>query len=470
MDKIAAASSKSNSNIYNKGFDLTEFVGVVKGSMVDVLTLLISTHKHDPPIRTIIWMGHGGLDAFMGSLTGVVPKVIVFTCNAKDYELPPNPDHILQQAAQGIQGLKFVVLDTLSPLCEISDTIVQALKTIDMSSALFVHGESGMDIFCTGAFYNDAYSACLDFYEDFTIPLMVRKLYPNKDQYLVVTNPGLDLRKGADQNVFNGALAGFMSPFDNLDQKRYVWTDEQFVSEVTPDHEFGMPMHEIVGLPHFDEWFLGLDLECDFKHALQRLKQQGMRLSVAISHDILYQQENISVPPAYNILKFNFDECVTYLHRFPITPATILEMRTISNATASNFDISNAPLCKLMVEKARHLATQPKKHKAVQELLDLRSKYSEKSEGDPLHHPDSLKIAFYASKIFNIKKFGQNPIPVTFTDFPTKFHLNLLLVSAYPGGGREVGQLAELLLLSQYGSKQLGKILSVPELASEEEF
>ena len=440
----------------------TSSTNTIQGSMADVLRSLpelANNNETRAGVQTLIWMGHGGLDAFMGALAGIgistITNVLIFTCNAKDYELPAEKD--IRDAAKGIRGLQFVVLDTLSPQDALRKTIAEKLETVDMKTALILHGESGMDIFCAGTFQEDKYSACLDFYEDFMFPSLMEQACPEHTQYVVVTNPGLDLRKGADRGEFVGEL----EVFDSLAKKRFEW-ELDMLREVPEDAPDGKPIHEIIGAPRFDEWFLGLTLETgdesELKCALQRLKKQGMRLSVALGHDLLFQQGAVLVPPIYQVFKLAFETPTAP----PITPGEIFKMRAISPTIASKFDRSGGELHDKLVQRALALKGNPLKFQAVCGLLALKEKYNSSPEGSMLAREDSATIAEYATGAFRIKKFGQNPNAVTAADFETKFELDLLLASAYPGGGREIGQAMELLLLSCQGSRVLGEDLASP--------
>ena len=158
-------------------------------------------------IETVVLVGHGGLDSFMGALLCLQPevtkkkkKVIIFTCNSQVHELGKELSDMLRGSNSVNAMIEFIILDTYAKPNDMKNTIKGRLKGINFNKTLFVNGESGADILSPGSLkggYCVENAANMDFYEDYGIPKILHDCYPDQKQFLVLTNPGLDISKGA---------------------------------------------------------------------------------------------------------------------------------------------------------------------------------------------------------------------------------------------------------------------------------
>jgi hypothetical protein len=202
-----------------KGFDCEAIGNVVADTLDEVMLQIL---RNFDGLRKIVWLGHGGLDAFLGlvvnygALKGKGIDILIFTCNAAAFELPSG----VEQVDKEYPGLTILILDTLTSAEEMANIVQAGVGDCVPGDILFLHGESGMDILCEVDFVNNEYQANLDFFEDYFIPKLVYTLYPKHEQHMVLTNPGLDLNKGADPKRLGNALL----EFETFAGTRFIWT------------------------------------------------------------------------------------------------------------------------------------------------------------------------------------------------------------------------------------------------------
>ena len=348
--------------------DFKKFHLVCMTSEAPVETPLCEAIKKIPQYEfanTVVFFGHGGLDAFMGSLILLDPscqkKIIIFTCNSQRHELPDNVSKALTE--ENCDALRFEVLDTYSSPQDMCDTIVTKLEEadvdVDSDGTMFVHGESGADILCKSVSLNKGYdvdvAAPLDWYEDFLIPQIIKKLYPNKQQHVVLTNPDVDVkRKGAPQ--------------------RLVLHYETFAKDA---------MVKLVEDTWKDQCKRPDANDNAMIKRLYALQDVGLRMSVALKHDVLYYLQKSGAlcymveAPAYNIYKIEFDESVECCNSKLklLMPWTILKHRQVKPRIVESFiqtikqpEMSN--LRQLMANKFQQFSKD-----ALQNLAALRDSF-----------------------------------------------------------------------------------------------
>jgi hypothetical protein len=274
-----------------KGFDCAAIGKVVADTLDKVMLPIL---RNFDGLRKIVWLGHGGLDAFLGLIVnyGALERIdiLIFTCNAAAFELPSG----VEQVDQEYSGLTILILDTLTSSGEMADIVQAGVGACVPGEILFLHGESGMDILCDASFVDDEYQANLDFFEDYFIPKLVHSLYPKHEQHMILTNPGLDLNKGADRERLGKAKL----EFETFAGTRFIWTDNG-LEQSDQGHE----LHEAVDEKN-EDWkstFAHMKLK-GFQEVLRQLgcgKEDGTRLSVAMKHELLCQQGKCRMKPLY---------------------------------------------------------------------------------------------------------------------------------------------------------------------------